>query len=219
MAKLLLLGVASGSFFSSTFILNELMSLEGGHWVWSASLRYLFMFLLLTGIALFNGSIKQLSALSHLFITYWKFWVITGCIGFGGFYSLICFSAKFSPGWVIAATWQFTVVASFFVFMLFGHTFKKRVWFFSLLIFIGVLLVNVSHIEKFDLKALLAGGSPVLLAAFCYPLGNQLVWEAKHGGNTKIPNISSPLLENAFNKVLFMTVGAFPLWAILKFRR
>ncbi|WP_163340128.1 multidrug resistance efflux transporter family protein [Desulfopila sp. IMCC35008] len=215
MAKLLLLGVLSGAFFSSTFILNELMSLKGGHWVWSASLRYLFMFLLLTGIALFNGGIQQLSALTRLFNSYWKFWVLTGSIGFGGFYSLICFSADFSPGWVIAATWQFTVVASLFVFMLFGHSFKNRVWLFSLLIFIGVLLVNVSHIEEFSLKALLYGGAPVLLAAFCYPLGNQLVWEASHGGNTRIPDIASPLLENVFNKVLLMTAGSLPLWAVL----
>lgn len=215
MFKLILLGILSGSFFSSTFILNELMSQEGGHWVWSASLRYLFMFLLLTGIALFNGGIKQLIDLAHLFVSHWKFWIITGCVGFGGFYSLICFSADFSPGWVIAATWQFTVVASLFVLMLFGRKFKKRVWLFSSLIFSGVLLVNVSHIEELDLRTLLLGGVPVLLAAFCYPFGNQLVWEAKHAGKSIIPNITSHLLENVFNKVLLMTVGSFPLWGVL----
>ena len=213
--KLILLGVLSGAFFSSTFILNELMSSEGGHWVWSASLRYLFMFFLLTVITLINGGIKQLSELAHLFILHWKFWLTTGCVGFGGFYSLICFSADFSPGWVIAATWQFTIVASLLVFKLFGRKFKKRVWLFSLLIFFGVLLVNVSHIEAFDLKTLLLGGVPVLLAAFCYPFGNQLVWEAKHANSNIIPNISSPLLDNVFNKVLLMTTGSFPLWVVL----
>lgn len=215
MYKLILLGVLSGAFFSSTFILNELMSQEGGHWVWSASLRYLFMFLMLTVLALFNGGIKLLSGLIHLFISHWKFWVLTGCVGFGGFYSLICFSADFSPGWVIAATWQFTVVASLFVLMLFGRKFKKRVWLFSLLIFSGVLLVNVSHIEAFDFRALLLGGVPVIIAAFCYPLGNQLVWEAKYSSKNCIPHITSPLLENVFNKVLLMTVGSFPLWGVL----
>lgn len=213
--KLILLGILSGAFFSSTFILNELMSLEGGHWVWSASLRYLFMSILLTVIALLNGGIRQLADLVSLFISYWQFWILTGCIGFGGFYSLICFSADFSPGWVIAATWQFTVVASLFVFMLFGRRFKKRVWFFSSLIFLGVLLVNLSHVEDFNLETLLLGGLPVLLAAFCYPFGNQLVWEAKHGANAKVPNISSVLLDNVFNKVLLMTMGSFPLWLVL----
>ncbi len=215
MIKLIVLGTLAGAFFSSTFILNELMSVEGGHWIWSASLRYLFMFLLLTVITLFNGGRKQLSAIAHLFISYWKFWVVTGSIGFGGFYSLICFSADFSPGWVIASTWQSTVIASLFILMLFGRKFKKRVWLFSLIIFSGVLLVNISHIQEFDLKALSLGGLPVLLAAFCYPLGNQLIWEAKHAGNSMIPFISSPLLENTFNKVLLMTVGSFPLWIVL----
>ena len=47
MIRLILLGLLSGAFFSSTFVLNELMSAAGGHWFWSASLRYVFMLLLL----------------------------------------------------------------------------------------------------------------------------------------------------------------------------
>ena len=49
MAALISIGLLSGLFFSSTFILNRLMSLEGGHWVWSASLRYAYMILFLLG--------------------------------------------------------------------------------------------------------------------------------------------------------------------------
>jgi drug/metabolite transporter (DMT)-like permease len=212
MTKLISLGILSGAFFSTTFILNEAMSLQGGHWVWSASLRYVFMVLFLTIIILFHGGVKQLQDVLRLFYAYWLFWVIAGGIGFGGFYSLICFSADFSPGWVIAATWQFTVVASLFVFMLFGRSFLKRIWFFSSLIFFGVVLVNMSRIEDFDFKVLLLGGLPVLVAAFCYPFGNQLVWEAKNGNNKKLPHIKSPILDNAFNKVLLMTLGSLPLW-------
>ncbi len=43
MARLILLGAMAALFFSSTFVLNRAMSLDGGHWVWSASLRYAFM--------------------------------------------------------------------------------------------------------------------------------------------------------------------------------
>ena len=99
--------------------------------------------------------------------------------------------------------------------MLFGRKFKRRVWLFSLITFSGVLLVNISQVETFDLRTLLFGGVPVLVASFCYPLGNQLVWEAKHAGNNNIPQINSPLLDNVFNKVLLMTMGSFPLWIIL----
>lgn len=212
MIKLISLGILSGAFFSTTFILNEAMSLEGGHWVWSASLRYVFMVLFLTIITLFSGGIKQLQDVLRLFQLYWKFWIVAGSIGFGGFYALICFSAEFSPGWVIAATWQFTVVASLFVFMLFGRSFPRRIWFFSSLILFGVALVNLSHVEEFDLQVLFLGGLPVLVAAFCYPFGNQLVWEAKNGNNKNVPSIQTPLLNNVFNKVLLMTIGSFPLW-------
>lgn len=212
MFKLVSLGVLSGAFFSTTFILNEAMSLEGGHWVWSASLRYLFMALFLTIIILFKNGMKSLLDIFELFRSHWQFWIIAGGIGFGGFYALICYSANFSPGWVIAATWQFTVVASLFIFMLFGHSFPKRIWFFSSLIFTGVVLVNLSHIEKFDLTVLLSGGLPVLAAAFCYPFGNQLVWEAANGNIKKLPDMDSPLLHNVFNKILLMTLGSFPLW-------
>mgnify|MGYP003582782017 CR=1 FL=1 len=37
MIRLILLGVLSGAFFSSTFILNEVMSVSGGHWLCSYS--------------------------------------------------------------------------------------------------------------------------------------------------------------------------------------
>ncbi len=215
MIKLILLGILSGAFFSTTFILNEVMSLEGGHWLWSAALRYMFMVLFLTLIILARGGPGQISKVIKLFGDHWQFWIIAGGIGFGGFYALICFSADFSPGWVIAATWQFTVVASLFVFMLFGRSFPKRVWIFSSVIFLGVILVNLAHIDHFDLKALILGGLPVLGAAFCYPFGNQLVWEANHGHHKRVPKIDSPILEDVFNKVLLMTLGSLPLWIIL----
>jgi len=215
MFNLILLGMLSGLFFSSTFVLNEVMSVSGGHWVWSASLRYLFMLLFLFAILLLQGGTARIRDVLALFLLNWKFWLFSGSVGFGGFYALICFSADFSPGWVIAATWQFTVVASLFVFILFGHSFPKRVWIFSLLIFAGVCLVNLSHLTTFDLHALILGGLPVLIASFCYPLGNQLVWEAHNGGHSRIPHIDSPLLANTFNKIMLLSLGSLPVWGVL----
>jgi drug/metabolite transporter (DMT)-like permease len=215
MFKLILLGLVSGAFFSSTFILNEIMSVSGGHWLWSASLRYLFMILFLMVIVFYQGGIKLINEIFKLFKHHLSFWLFSGSMGFGMFYALICYSADYAPGWVIAATWQFTVVASLFVFMLFGKRFPIKIWLFSLIIFIGVSLVNFSHINDFDLHLLIAGGLPVLLAAFCYPLGNQLLWEAKNGKHDKIPKITSPLLNNPFAKVLLLSLGSIPLWLIL----
>ncbi|MBU1341328.1 MAG: multidrug resistance efflux transporter family protein [Proteobacteria bacterium] len=214
MISLISIGLLSGLFFSTTFILNRMMSLEGGHWLWSASLRYAFMILiLLTGISFFKG-LNTTRGVVRLFLKNWKFWILTGSIGFGGFYSLICFSADYSPGWVIAATWQLTIIATLFVLVCFGRSFPKKVWLFSIMIFIGVLMVNLSHANLSSIKELIFGGVPVLIAAFCYPIGNQLVWEATNG-NPRLPKIDDPLVVNPFNKVLLLSLGSVPFWLIL----
>lgn len=215
MIKLILLGIVSGAFFSTTFILNEVMSVSGGHWLWSATLRYFFMILFLALILIFQGGIKRLVNVCKLFIENYWFWTISGTIGFGFFYALLCFSADFSPAWVIAATWQFTIVSTLFVLMFFGKIFPKKIWAFSFIIFIGVCFVNLSHMDNFDLNTLLLGGIPILIASFCYPIGNQLVWEAKNGNHKNVPKITSKLLSNAFNKVFLLSIGSLPLWFIL----
>lgn len=214
MILLIFTGLLSGLFFSSTFILNRMMSLEGGHWVWSASLRYVFMivFLILL-IALFQG-IKTPGRVFRLFLKNWIFWTISGTIGFGFFYALICFSADHAPGWIIAATWQLTIIATLVVLICFGRSFPKTIWLFSILVFLGVLIINLSHIDLINMRDLVMGGVPVLIAAFCYPVGNQLVWEAKNN-NKSLPDIKDPLLENPFNKVLLLSFGSVPFWLVL----
>lgn len=214
MLYLLSIGLLSGLFFSSTFILNRSMSLDGGSWVWSASLRYMFMIILLSAvIACFQG-LGSLLRVLKLFRRNWRFWTIAGSVGFGCFYALLCYSAEHAPGWVIASTWQLTIIASLIVLLCFGRSFPKRIWFFSLMVFAGVLMVNLSHMDGAGAGSLLAGAIPVLIASFCYPIGNQLVWEAKNG-NASLPDINHPLLGNVFNKVFLMSIGTIPFWAIL----
>ena len=119
-----------------------------------------------------------------------------------------------APGWVVATTWQLTIIASLVVLVCFGRVFPRKTWFFSLLVLAGVLTVNLNSAEMSTVTDLLQGGFPVLIAAFCYPTGNQLVWEAKNG-NRHLPNIEDPLLENPFNKVLLMSLGSLPFWVLL----
>lgn len=38
-----ILSILASFFFSITFVLNQLMSVEGGYWLWTAPLRFLFM--------------------------------------------------------------------------------------------------------------------------------------------------------------------------------
>ena len=214
MLRLMLLGLAAGMFFSATFVLNRAMSLDGGHWYWSAALRYAYMLIFLgLGISVCRGFGYFREVLCELRRN-WLFWSVSGSVGFGGFYALICYAADHSPGWVVATTWQLTIIASLVVLRLFGKTFAKRIWVYSAVIFAGVLLVNVSQVEAANAMTLLAGSLPVAVAAFLYPLGNQLVWEAKHR-RKGLPAVSDDLLENVFAKVFLLSAGSVPFWILL----
>lgn len=216
MIRLMTIGLVSGGFFSATFVLNRVMSLGGGHWFWSGALRYGYMILFLgMGIAIIQG-MPFFKAMMNVLYRHLLFWIVSGSIGFGAFYALICFSADHSPGWVVATTWQLTIIASLFVLQGFGRRFPKKIWGWALVVFGGVCLVNLSHFELSHLESLLLGAIPAGLAAFCYPLGNQLVWEAKTG-RRGVPKIDGFILDNAFAKVFLLSMGSIPFWGVLYF--
>ena len=186
MLRLILIGLAAGLFFSSTFVLNRLMSLEGGHWVWSACLRYAYMIALLIGWLIVVRGMAVTRRTLALFVRHLRLWMAAGSIGFGAFYALICFSADYAPAWIVATTWQFTIIATLVVLMAFGRRFTPRTWAFCAIVFTGVGMVNISQAGTVTALELVCGALPVLAAAFCYPVGNQLVWEATAGNRRRI---------------------------------
>jgi drug/metabolite transporter (DMT)-like permease len=214
MIRPMLLGLAAGLFFSTTFVLNRAMSLEGGHWYWTAALRYGFMVLLLSiGLAAVKGPSYAWRVVME-WRRHWLFWIMSGSIGFGCFYALLCFAADFAPGWVVATTWQLTIIATLVVLRLFGGRFAGRIWLYALVVFAGVAVVNLSNVTLDNLQPLLLGSLPVLVAAVCYPLGNQLVWEARRG-HRHLPSIDASLVDNSFAKVLLLSLGSLPFWLLL----
>ena len=214
MFRLLGAGLLAALFFSSTFILNRAMSLEGGHWVWSAALRYLWMTAFLVIGPLVIGRGRLLRDALRLFRHYWRFWLVAGTIGFGVFYAGVTFAASFAPAWVVATTWQITVLASPLVLLAYGRRVPLRGVVFTLLIFLGIVLVNVGQVEAADWSVVLMGGLPVMIAAFAYPIGLQMVWEARAGGHAQIPYIVDPVLSDSFARVLLLTLGSLPFWLI-----
>ena len=207
MVKLILLGLLAGAFFSSTFILNELMSNAGGHWFWSASLRYVFMWLIITAIIILQHGFGRIRELASIFRQHWHFWCLTGSIGFGVFYTGICYAGDHVAGWVVAATFMFTVVTSLLVLLAFGQRFDKKFLIYAFLVFIGVVLVNVSEGLRASALAdidsapmaemLLYGALPALIAAFSYPIGNQLVWQVSHNSRKHNSHKNSEKLQQA----------------------
>ena len=215
MTRLIALGSLAALFFSSTFVLNRAMSLQGGHWVWTSSLRFGFMLIFLVVLLLATQGKKALTDVKEVFQQHWQFWVLAGSIGFGVFYSLITFSSQFAAGWVVATTWQTTILATPIVLIFFGRKVPAKGLVFTGIIFIGIILVNIEHAALTSLREVLFSALPVLVAAFAYPIGNQLVWEARMGHNPRIPHIHHPILENGFARVLLLTAGSLPFWLIL----
>ena len=215
MVRLIVLGMLAAVFFSSTFVLNRAMSLEGGHWVWSASLRFGFMLVLLCGCLFFTKGVKHLSEIKDVFLQYWLFWIMAGSVGFGVFYSLICFSASYAAGWIVATTWQTTILATPVVLIVFGRRVPKKGLLLISLIFAGIILVNLEHAASAKTQEVLFGVFPVLIAAFAYPIGNQMVWEARQGGNRRIPRINHAVMEDSLARVLLLTLGSIPFWIVM----
>lgn len=106
--KAILLGLTAALFFSVTFVLNRSMELSGGHWAWSASLRYFFMLPMLIAIV---GAQKRLRPVFHYLRARPSEWLLWSTVGFGLFYAPLAFSTVYGPGWLVAATFQITIIA------------------------------------------------------------------------------------------------------------
>lgn len=216
--KLVLIGLAGSVLFSATFILNYTMHLGGGHWYWSASLRFLFMIILLIAILAVWLGPRKLQETLELFRRHLGFWILAGTIGFGVFYAGICFSAAYARGWVVAATWQTTILATPIVLMAMGFAFPKRGILFSAVIVVGVFLVNIEGFSRgVTSDEIKFGVLPILVSAFAYPIGNQLLNASKNGTLPYVPHIDNDLLKSPLVCILNMSLGSVPFWIMLYF--
>lgn len=143
-------------------------------------------------------------------------WLLWSSIGFGLFYGPICFSAAYAPGWLIAATWQVTIISGSLLAPLFyervmtekGAIYQKgkiplRGLGMSLIILLGIILMQLEQASHISIAAVALGVLPVLIASFAYPLGNR-----------KMMDICGGRLD-VFQRVLGMTVASLPIWIVL----
>ncbi|WP_020405832.1 multidrug resistance efflux transporter family protein [Hahella ganghwensis] len=210
------IGLVSAALFSLTFVINYNISFGDGSWVWTAVLRYMFtIFILLVFIFLSKGR-QYFKELLGLFRQHMVFWMIAGTFSCGFFYAGIAFSSEYLRGWVVAATFQLTIIFSPFVLMFMGYKFPLRMLPFSFLVLIGATLVNwTNDIGATNLDFVLLGVLPIVISAIAYPFGNQLANSAKNGGLSYVPVIHSPILNNAFSVVLLLCLGSIPFWLLL----
>lgn len=207
--KEIAIGIVASLFFAVTFILNHAMEMQGGSWLWSASLRYFFMLPFLLIIVFYRRGFSQLSNEIKAQPTAWLLWSF---VGFVLFYAPLTYAAAFGPGWLVSGTWQFTIVAGVLLAPLFmtviaGKKVRQKIPFVSLLIscviLVGILLIQIPQAQSVSFKSLMLGILPVIVAAFAYPLGNRKMMDVC-GGRI-----------DTFQRVLGMTIASMPAWIIM----
>ncbi len=207
LAKAIGLGVLASLFFASTFVLNRVMRLDGSSLWWISALRYFFTVPFLSLIVWRRGGLKTLwnEVVGHP-----GPWVLWGSIGFGLFYLPLTWVAGWAPAWLVASSWQLTIVAgSLWVPIIGGvDATERRIPMTSLtpsiviLIGVGVAEWSASHGSCLCVWWALV---PILVAAFAYPLGNRQMMRycRQHGG------------FDVYQRTLGMTFGSLPFWLVI----
>lgn len=202
MKKAFSYGILSSAFFAFTFVLNRSMHLTGGHWIWSASLRYFFSLpILWLLVRRQNG----LTAIHSEMKSNWKHWLLWSTVGFGLFYAPLTAASIFGESWFVAATWQITIVTGSFMAPLFGKKIPVKNILFLFIILFGIFLMQIEHIRvgQMSFSEVITAFVLILFAAICYPLGNRKTMMACP------PNITT------LQRVYGMTLCSMPFWIIL----
>ncbi|MEI3174751.1 MAG: multidrug resistance efflux transporter family protein [Lachnospiraceae bacterium] len=215
MKKALGLGILGSFFFAFTFILNRSMNLSGGFWMWSAVLRYVYTLPILAVILWKNHQMREILEEIRKRPGFWILW---STVGFGLFYAPLSLASTYGESWLIASTWQITIVA--------GVPFNKspasagrgglllppdklqsstipfKNLAMSCLILSGIFLMQSAHFRENSTENLAAVLIPIVIAAFSYPLGNRMTMDG------------CPKHLTSMQRIFGMTLCSMPFWAV-----
>lgn len=201
--KPILIGLLGALFFSFAFVFNRSMELAGGSWIWSSSLRYYFMLIIL--IFLVRGKKGMVPVLQHIKKAPAQ-WIIWSTVGFGIFYAMLTYPTIYAPGWLVAATFQLNIVAGSLLVPFINEenkTIPLQSVFISVIIIFGVFMMQIEHASKVTPSELALTIIPLIVAAISYPLGNRKMMQVVNGELTTI------------ERILGMTIASMPFWIIL----
>ena len=200
MKKSIFLGMLASLFFAATFVLNRSMNLGGGFWLWSASLRYLFMLPMTWLLASRRGGVGVVLREVKANPGPWLLW---STVGFGLFYAPLTWASVYGESWFVAATWQLTIVAGILLTPLFGKKIPGKNLACSGVILLGVFLLQAAHFRTMHLEGTLPALVLILIAAFSYPLGNRKMMAC------------CPAEFSTFQRVFGMTLCSMPFWLLM----
>lgn len=201
------IALASALFFTCTYVLNRAAATDGGHWAWTAALRYLFTLPLMAAMLLAMPGLGGMKPVWRAIRAHPGPWLLWSGIGFVLFYVLLSYAAASGPSWLVAGTFQLTVIAGMLCAPFLYRDARARIPLPALVAGIvvvgGVLLMQVGHgggrLDRDAWVALIA----VAVSAFAYPLGNRgLLLHLERAG----------IELNATQRVFGMTLASQPLW-------
>ena len=203
------IGIAllSALFFTLTYVLNRAAATQGGHWLWTAALRYLITLPLLLPLMPLQGGIAPVWRAMRAHPAAWL-----GCstVGFVAFYLFLSFAASSGPSWLVAGSFQFTVVAGMLCAPLLYRDARRKVPLGALgvgaLIVAGVVCMQLGYAKgPLDRTAWIALAC-VLASAVLYPIGNRLLL-------LHLERTGEHL--NATQRVFGMTLASQPAWVLI----
>ncbi|GAB3381927.1 multidrug resistance efflux transporter family protein [Lysobacter fragariae] len=205
------IALASALFFTCTYVLNRAAANGGGDWAWTACLRYLITLPIMLLVMPWQGGMAPVWRAIRAHPGPWLLW---SGVGFVLFYLLLSFAAASGPSWLVAGTFQLTVIAGMLCapFLYRRGDARGRIPLPALLagivVVAGVLLMQFGHgggrLDRDGWIALVA----VAISAFAYPLGNRgLLLHLEHASKE---HAGTEL--NATQRVFGMTLASQPLW-------
>lgn len=201
------IALLSALFFTVTYVFNRAAAVDGGHWAWTASLRYLLTMPMLLLMIRWQGGLTPVWRALRAAPGAWLLW---STVGFVLFYMLLSHAATSGPSWLVAGTFQVTVVAGMLCAPLLYRDARARIpraaLAVGMVIVIGVLLMQWGHANgALDPRGWIALFC-VLGSAFLYPLGNRgLLLHLERTG----------VELNATQRVLGLTLASQPAWLAL----
>jgi len=202
-----LIALASALFFTATYVLNRAIATSGGHWAWSATLRYFLTLPMLACVLPWRGGFAGVWRALRAHPGAWLVW---SGVGFTMFCVCLTWAAAYAPAWLVAGTFQLTVIAGMLLAPLIYDDARSRLprgaLALGVLIVAGVAAMQLGHFNgKLDRDAWLALAS-VTISSFLYPLGNRkILLHLERTGETL----------NATQRVFGMTLASQPFWIVV----
>jgi drug/metabolite transporter (DMT)-like permease len=201
------ISLASALFFTSTYLLNRAIANDGGHWAWSAALRYFCTLPLLLPLMAWQGGTAPVHAAIRAHPAAWLTW---SAVGFVLFCTCLTFAADSAPAWLVAGSFQLTVIAGMMLAPLLYDDARRRIPRRALglgaLVVAGVFVMQFGHFDGRLPASAWLGLATVIVGAFAYPLGNRkLLLHLERTGETL----------DATQRVYGMTLASQPLWVLV----